>query len=80
MFNIVKDFLATKMGQEIEVVCDAASITGKVTKLENNVLFLEKDEVTCFVNIDKIVVVWDKKGKGRKSQPPGFRPIIDEFM
>jgi len=60
------------VGKEIEVICEGASISGKVTRIDGNVLHLEKDEVTCYVNIEKIVVVWDSREK--KGQPPGFLP------
>ncbi len=62
------------MGKEVEVVCQAASITGKVIRVDPDVLYLEKGGVTCYVNIDKIVVIWDTKE--RKIQPPGFLPRV----
>jgi hypothetical protein len=60
------------MGKEVEVVCEGAAISGKVTKIEGDVLHLEKDKVTCYVNIVKIVVLWDAREK--KANPPGFLP------
>ena len=42
----------------------------RVMLIEDNVLYLEKDEVTCYVNIDKIIAVWDSREK--KANPPGF--------
>jgi hypothetical protein len=66
----VRNFLERMMGKEIEVICEGASISGKVTRIEGNVLHLEKDEVTCYVNIEKIVVIWDSREK--KAHPPGF--------
>jgi len=66
----VRKFLEERLGQEIEVICQGASISGKVTKVEENVLRLEKDDVPCYVNIKKIVVVWDVPEK--KGRPPGF--------
>jgi hypothetical protein len=60
------------MGKEIEVICEGASISGRVTRIDGNVLHLEKDEVTCYVSIEKIVVFWDSREK--KAQPPGFLP------
>jgi hypothetical protein len=68
----VRNFLERMKGKEIEVICEGASISGKVTKIEGNVLHVEKDEVTCYVNIEKIVVLWDSRE--RKAQPPGFLP------
>ncbi|MBO0798412.1 MAG: hypothetical protein J2P31_06275 [Blastocatellia bacterium] len=66
----MRNFLERQIGKEIEVICEGASINGKVTRIEGNVLHLEKDEVTCYVNIEKIVVVWESHEK--KAQPPGF--------
>jgi hypothetical protein len=68
----VRNFLESLLGKEIEVICEGASIGGKVTKVAGNVLHLEKDGVTCFINIEKIVVVWDAREK--KAHPPGFLP------
>jgi hypothetical protein len=68
----VRNFLESFLGKEIDVICEGASINGKVTKIEGNVLHLENDGVTCFVNIEKIVVVWDAREK--KARPPGFVP------
>lgn len=66
----MRNFLERQIGKEIEVICEGASISGKVTRIEGNVLHLEKDEVTCYVNIERIVVIWDSREK--KAQPPGF--------
>jgi hypothetical protein len=68
----VKNFLERMMGKEIEVICEGASISGRVRKIEGNVVHLEKDQVTCYVNIEKIVVLWDAREK--KAHPPGFLP------
>jgi hypothetical protein len=68
----VKNFLERMMGKEVEAICEGSSISGKVTKIDGNVLYLEKDKVTCYVNIDKIVVLWDAREK--KANPPGFLP------
>ncbi len=66
----MRNFLENRMGKEIDVNCGSVSVSGRVTKIEGNVLYLEKDEVTCYVNIDKIVVVWDSDE--RRDNPPGF--------
>lgn len=66
----MKNFLETQMGKEIDVTCEGATISGRVTKIEGDVLILEKEGVICYINIDKIVVVWEQKEK--RSQPPGF--------
>ena len=66
----MKNFLESRIGKAIEVNCGAVSIRGTVMLIEGEVLFLEKDGVTCYVNIDKIIVVWDDRE--RKGNPPGF--------
>lgn len=66
----MRNFLESRMGKEIDVLCEGVSIRGKVTKIEDNVLHLEKDGVTCYVNVEKIVTVWDSREK--KPLPPGF--------
>ena len=59
------------MGREIDVRCSgASSLRGECVKVENGVLHLKDDEgETCYVAIDKIVAVWEKKAKERQ---PGF--------
>lgn len=66
----MRNLLESRMGKEIDVHCGSASISGKVTRIEGNVLHLEKDGVTCYVNIEKIIAVWDSRDK--KANPPGF--------
>ncbi len=68
----MKKFLESRIGKEIEVVCEGASINGKVVKIDDDLLHLEKDHVTCYVNLKKIVVIWDERE--RKGRPPGFHP------
>jgi hypothetical protein len=66
----VRNFLEGRMGKEIDVHCGIAIISGKVTKVEANLLHLEKEGVTCYVNIEKIIAVWD--ARERKANLPGF--------
>lgn len=66
----MRSFLENRIGKEIDVQCAGALISGKITKVEENVLYLEKEGVTCYVNIDKIIAVWDSRE--RKANPPGF--------
>ncbi|NBO63842.1 MAG: DUF2642 domain-containing protein [Acidobacteria bacterium] len=66
----VKNFLETQIGKEVDVTCEGATISGRVIKVEGDVLWLEKEGVTCFVNIQKIVVIWEQRE--RRVQPPGF--------
>lgn len=71
----MKKFLESRIGKEIEAICEGASIKGRVTHVEDDILHLEKDDVVCFVNINKIVVIWDEREK--KGRPPGFVPTED---
>ncbi|MFZ4626890.1 MAG: MM0924 family protein [Blastocatellia bacterium] len=66
----MKNFLESQMGKEIDVTCEGATISGRVTRIEGNILSLEKEGVICHINIDKIVVVWEPRD--RKVQTPGF--------
>jgi hypothetical protein len=66
----VRNFLESRLGKEIDVQCEGAAVSGKITRVEGNILHLEKDDVTLYVNIEKIVVVWDAREK--KAQSPGF--------
>ena len=65
----MKELLAKMVGQEIDVVCTgASSLRGTVVKVEGNVLHLKDDNDTvCYVAIDKIIAVWEKRDKERQS-------------
>ncbi len=67
----MKELLAKMVGQEIDVVCTgASSLRGTVVKVEGNVLHLKDDDGNvCYVALDKIVAVWEKRDKERQ---PGF--------
>ncbi|MBS1787165.1 MAG: hypothetical protein JST85_05550 [Acidobacteria bacterium] len=62
--------MESRIDKEIEVQCQGVTLSGKVARVEGNILHLQKDDETAYVNIDKIVVVWDSREK--KSQSPGF--------
>lgn len=66
----MRNFLESRLGKEIEVCCQGITVSGKVTKVEGNVLYLEKEGVTAHVNIEKIIIVWDSQEK--KAHSPGF--------
>ena len=68
----MRNFLEARIGKEIDVQCVGTMISGYIVKVEGNVLFLEKDGITCYVNIDRIIAVWDSKEK--KGSLPGFAP------
>ena len=68
----MKNFLESRLGKELDLHCGGLAVSGKVVKVEGNVVHIEKEEVVCYVNIEKIVAVWDVQDKKAKS--PGFLP------
>lgn len=68
--SIVKNFLETQLGKEVDLTCEGATISGRITRIEGDVVWIEKEGVMCYVNIQKIVVVWEQRE--RKVQAPGF--------
>jgi len=65
------ELLSKLIDREVDVVCaGASSLRGKIIKVEAGVLQLRDDgENDCYVAIDKIVAVWEKRDKDRH---PGF--------
>ncbi len=66
----MKNFLESRLGKELDINCGSLSVSGKLIKVEGNVAHIEKDDVICYVNIEKIIAVWDMQDK--KSKAPGF--------
>ena len=66
----MRNLLENRIGKEIDIHCEGVSLTGTVTRIDGNVVYLEKDDVICCVNIDKIVVVWESREK--RANAPGF--------
>ena len=66
---MMKELLAKMVGQEVDVVCTGrSSLRGRVVKVEGDVLHLkDDDDNTCYVAIDKIIAVWEKRDKERQS-------------
>jgi uncharacterized protein DUF6897 len=65
------ELLSKLVGHKIDIVCSGtSSLRGEVAKVEDGVLHLkdEEDQI-CYVSIDKIVAVWEKRDKARH---PGF--------
>jgi hypothetical protein len=54
----------------MDIKVEGAIISGRITKLEGNVLFVEKDDITCYINVDRIIAIWYSKEK--KGSLPGF--------
>jgi len=65
----MEEFLKTLMGQRIDVFCGAtSSLRGEVSKVEGGVLHLQDDDgETCYIAIEKIIAVWEKRDKERHS-------------
>ena len=67
----MQELLSKMVGRKIDIRCSgASSLRGEVVKVEGSVLQLKDDEdQICYVAIDKIVAVWEKRDKERQ---PGF--------
>jgi Domain of unknown function (DUF6897) len=65
------ELLSKMIDREVDVVCaGASSLRGKIVKVEAGVLQLrDEGDNDCYVAIDKIVAVWEKRDKDRH---PGF--------
>jgi hypothetical protein len=65
------EVLSKLVGRKIDIVCSGtSSLRGEVAKVEDGVLHLKDEEgQICYVSIDKIVAVWEKRDKERQ---PGF--------
>ena len=65
----MEEFLKTLIGRRIDVFCGAtSSLRGDVTRVENGILHLKDDEgAFCYVAVDKIIAVWEKRDKERHS-------------
>ena len=68
----MEDFLKTLIGRRIDVFCGAtSSMRGEVAQVDSGVLHLkDNDGETCYIAIEKIIAVWEKRDKERHS---GFR-------
>jgi hypothetical protein len=66
----VKNFLETQMGREVDITCEGATVSGRIVRIDGDVLHVEKDGVICYVSIPRIVVIWEQREK--KVQSPGF--------
>lgn len=67
----MKELLSRMVGREVDVVCiGTSSLRGTIVEIDDDVLELKDDEDNvCFVAVDKIVAVWEKRDKDRH---PGF--------
>ena len=69
----MQQLLSTMIGKKIDVFCGgASSLRGEVVKVEDGVLHLrDTGQRMCFVQIDKIHVVWDVRDETHRA---GFVP------
>jgi hypothetical protein len=67
----MNELLSKLIDREVDVVCTgSSSVRGKVVKVEDGVLHLKDDaDNVCYVSIDKVVAVWEKRDTDRH---PGF--------
>jgi hypothetical protein len=61
------------IGKKIDIFCGgASSLRGEVVKVEDGVVQLtDSDDKTCYVAIDKIMVVWEARDEEHRA---GFVP------
>jgi Domain of unknown function (DUF6897) len=65
----MQKLLANMIGKKIDVYCGgSSSLRGEVIKVEEGVLHLkDSDEKTCFVSVEKIIVVWEAKDEEHRA-------------
>lgn len=66
----MKSLLESRIGKEIEISCGGVALSGKITRVSGDILEIEKDDHTFYVNIEKIVVMCDAREK--KNRSTGF--------
>ena len=65
----MQQLLSQMIGKKLDVYCSgASSLRGEVLKVEDGVLYLkDSDEKTCFVAVDKIIVVWEARDEEHRA-------------
>jgi hypothetical protein len=65
----MQEFLSRMIGRRIDIFCGgASSLRGEVIKVEGGVLHLkDEDQMTCYVAIDKIAVVWEARDQEHRA-------------
>ena len=65
----MQTLLAKLSGKKVDVYCGgASSLRGEVLKVEEGVLHLkDSDDKTCYVAIDKILVVWEARDEEHRA-------------
>jgi hypothetical protein len=69
----MKDLLTKFIGKKIDVYCGgSSSLRGEVLSVETDVVHLRDDDgKSCYVAIDKVIVVWEAKDDDHRA---GFLP------
>jgi len=69
----MQTLLSNLIGKKVDVYCGgASSLRGEVLRVEDGVLHLRDSESkTCYVAIDKIMVVWEARDEEHRA---GFVP------
>ncbi|HEX9425753.1 MAG TPA: MM0924 family protein [Pyrinomonadaceae bacterium] len=72
----MQDLLSKMIGKKIDVYCGgASSLRGEVVKVQEGVLHLkDSEDKTCFVAVDKVVVVWEAKDDEHRAGFVSFHP------
>ena len=67
----MRDLLSKLIDKEVDVLCNGtSSLRGRVVRVDGDILHLKDDnDNICYVAIDKITAVWEKRDKDRH---PGF--------
>lgn len=67
--SAMQSLLVKMLGKKIDVYCGgASSLRGEVLKIEDGVLYLkDSDDKTCYVAIDKIMVVWEARDEEHRA-------------
>lgn len=68
----MRNLLEERIGKEVDVVCEGAALSGKIIRIQGNILVLEKEDRQGYVDMTRIVAFWDKSEKKAKSA--GFLP------
>jgi hypothetical protein len=65
----MQTLLSKMVGKKVDVYCGgASSLRGEVVKVEEGVLEMKDSEgKTCFVAIDKIMVVWEARDEDHRA-------------
>jgi hypothetical protein len=58
----MEKLLTQLIGKKVDVYCGGSSLRGEVLQVTDGVLHLkDSDEKTCFLAVQKIVVVWEAR-------------------